>query len=101
MPGVDSLARRVVQLGIVALAQTAPLLRLLSRRGDLLDAALLAVRIGTLAGTARSYERRGAAYWLSPTADIVATAAIGRGILTRTQRWRGRHYGGPSRSAAR
>ncbi len=76
LPGVESLPRRIGGVAIVAIVQTAPLLRLLARRGDLLDVALLAVRLGTLAGTARAYERRGLAYWLSPTADLAATAAL-------------------------
>ena len=87
LPGVESVPRRVVGLGVVALAQTAPLLRLLARRGDVLDVALLAVRIGTLAGTARAYERRGLAYWLSPTADLAATAALAV-TPSGTGRWR-------------
>jgi dolichol-phosphate mannosyltransferase len=76
LPGVEPVFRRVAGVGVVTLAQAAPLLRLLARRGDALDVALLAVRIGTLAGTARAYRRRGLAYWLSPTADLVAAAAL-------------------------
>ena len=70
------MSRRIVQLGVIAVAQAAPLLRVVARRADVLDVILLAVRLGTLAGTARVYERRGAAYWLSPTADLAATAAL-------------------------
>jgi dolichol-phosphate mannosyltransferase len=76
LPGVDSIGRRIAGVGVVIVAQTAPPLRLLARRGDVLDVALLAVRIGTLAGTVRGYRRRGVAYWLSPTADLAATAAL-------------------------
>ena len=90
LPGVESAPRRVVQLGVVALAQTAPLVRLVARRGDVLDAALLAVRLGTLVGTARAYERRGLAYWLSPAADLAATAAL---ALTPSGRGRWRSAG--------
>ena len=53
LPGVEPSLRRFAGLGIVTLAQAAPLLRLLARRGDVLDVALLAVRLGVLVGTAR------------------------------------------------
>ena len=42
------------------------------------------------------------AYWLSPTADLAAVAAIARSLLMPTHRWRGRSYPAtPSRSASR
>ena len=90
LPGVDPPFRRVAALGVVAVAQTAPLLRLASRRADLLDVALLAVRLGTLIGTAPAYIRRGVAYWLSPTADVAAVAALVRSTFGRPRPWRGR-----------
>jgi dolichol-phosphate mannosyltransferase len=66
---------------------------LLLRRGDLVDAGLLALRLGTLAGTRRAYTRTDAAYWASPLADPIAAAAIARGIARRgRQVWRGRSY---------
>ncbi len=102
LPGVEPSLRRFAGLGIVTLAQAAPLLRLLARRGDVLDVALLAVRLGVLVGTARAYRRRGVAYWLSPTADLAAVAAIARSLLMPTHRWRGRSYPAtPSRNASR
>ena len=69
-------------------------LALFTRRlGDLLDAGLLALRLGTLAGTRRAYVRTDAPYWLSPLADPLAAAAIARGIVRRgRQTWRGRDY---------
>ena len=92
LPGVDPLPRRLAQLGVVALAQALPLVRLATRRGDVLDVVLLAARLGTLVGTAPSYRPRGVAYWLSPTADVVAVTALARGILARRQHWRRRTY---------
>lgn len=92
LPGVEPLWRQVLDLGVVLLAQALPLPRLLLRRGDVLDVALLAMRLGTLAGTAQAYERRGRGYWLSPTADLVAAAAVARGLVDRTREWRGRRY---------
>ncbi len=92
LPGVDPLPRRLSQLAVVALAQALPLVRLVARRGDVLDVVLLAARLGTLVGTAPSYRPRGVAYWLSPTADVVAVAALAGGVLTRRHHWRGRTY---------
>ncbi|MGH9269816.1 MAG: glycosyltransferase [Ilumatobacteraceae bacterium] len=93
LPGVDPWLRRALDLVVVAVAQAAPLPRLLARRGDVLDVVLLIARIGTLIGTARAYDRRGPTYWLSPLADPLAIVALARGLVTRRQRWRGRTYG--------
>jgi dolichol-phosphate mannosyltransferase len=93
LPGVEPPRRQLVDLAVVVLAQVLPLPRLLLRRGDLVDAGLLALRIGTLVGTRRAYERTDAAYWASPLADPIAAAAIARGIARRgRQVWRGRNY---------
>jgi dolichol-phosphate mannosyltransferase len=93
LPGVEQPRRQLVDLAVVVLAQVLPLPRLLTRRGDLVDAGLLALRLGTLVGTRRAYGRTDAAYWASPLADPIAAAAIVRGITRRgRQVWRGRSY---------
>ena len=93
LPGVEAQSRQVLDAAVVLLAQALPLPRVLFGRGDLLDVGLLALRAGTLAGTRRAYERSDAAYWLSPTADLGAVAALIRGIAHRgPHRWRGRTY---------
>ena len=93
LPGVEPPKRQLVDLAVVVLAQVLPLPRLLARRGDFVDAGLLALRLGTLVGTRRAYERIDAAYWASPLADPIAAAAIARGITRRgRQVWRGRSY---------
>jgi dolichol-phosphate mannosyltransferase len=104
LPGVDGRARRAAALAVLALAQAAPLARLVARRADALDAVLLAVRLGTLVGTARAYSPRGVAYWLSPTADALAVAALVRSTVATPRAWRGRTVsvgGPPSRTAGR
>ncbi|MFZ4811341.1 MAG: glycosyltransferase [Ilumatobacteraceae bacterium] len=93
LPGVEPTWRQVLDLLVVVSAQALPLPRLLLGRGDPLDAALLLVRLGTLAGTAQAYEYPDAAYWLSPLADMPAAVALAGGIVRRRQRWRGRSYG--------
>ncbi|MCU0260933.1 MAG: glycosyltransferase [Ilumatobacteraceae bacterium] len=92
LPGVEPPARQVLDLAVVALAQAAPLVRLAVGRGDPIDVALLALRLGTLAGTAPAYVRRDAAYWASPLADPLAVAVLARGVVVRRQQWRGRQY---------
>ena len=93
LPGVEARPRQAFDLVVVALSQTLPLPRLLLRRGDPLDVALLAVRLGTLVGTRSAYRRNDLAYWLSPLADVVSTVALGRGIVRGVrQTWRGRTY---------
>jgi dolichol-phosphate mannosyltransferase len=65
---------------------------MVTRRTDAMDVVALAVRLGTLAGTRRSYRTVGPVYWLSPLADPLAAVALGRGIARRTSTWRGRRY---------
>ena len=93
LPGVEPRTRQVVDLAVLAVTLVLPLPRVLARRGDLVDVALVGARLGTLVGTRRAYERVDAAYWLSPFADGLAALAIARGILRPGQAWRGRHYG--------
>jgi dolichol-phosphate mannosyltransferase len=92
LPGVEPRSRQLTDLAVVVLAQAIPVVRLLTGRADLVDAGLLALRLGTLAGTARAYTRTDAAYWLSPLADPVAAALLARGVAVRRQTWRGRQY---------
>lgn len=106
LPGVEPTWRQVADLAIVVVAQALPSIRLLTRRADAVDLVMLAMRIGTLAGTSRSYTPApGLAYWLSPLADVPATVALASGIVRRRQRWRGREYATPAvppgRTAAR
>lgn len=97
LPGVDSTARRALDLAGLAVAQASPLPRLLTGRADLLDLVLLAARAGTLAGTAATYVERRPVYWLSPCADPVAVLSVGLGVVRSLRRrplqWRGRTYG--------
>ena len=93
LPGVEPRSRQRVDLAVVLLAQTLPMLRLLTGRADLVDAVLLLARVGTLRGTRAAYDRGGLAYWLSPLADPIAAAAIAGGVARRgRQTWRGRTY---------
>jgi dolichol-phosphate mannosyltransferase len=61
--------------------------------------ALLGVRAGVLAATRRSYERRGAPYWLSVTADPAAAARLLLSTLRRPRAWRGRRFALAPRAA--
>jgi len=94
LPGVEPRSRQLLDLAMLVLAQVLPIPRLLTRRGDLIDVVLAAIRIGTLFGTRRAYTSGGVAYWASPLADPLAAAAIASGIARGTrQTWRGRSYG--------
>lgn len=90
LPGVDVRRRRVAGIATVALAQAFPIGRVAAGRADLVDAVLLALRFGTLIGTARAYRHRGVAYWLSPLADPVAVASLARSTFATPRPWRGR-----------
>lgn len=93
--------RLALSLAELALAQALPIPTLLAlialRRRVPLSVtvtacvlALVAMRIGVLAGTRRAYVRPSPAYWLSPLADIPAVALLIASALRRTHRWRGR-----------
>jgi dolichol-phosphate mannosyltransferase len=93
LPGVEPRGRQVRDLAVVLFAQALPLPRLLFGRGDPIDLVMVAVRLGTLAGTRTAYDRADAAYWLSPLADLASAYSIGVGIRRRgRQTWRGRSY---------
>lgn len=66
-------------------AQVAPLVATSS--------ALLAIRVLLQRALAASYDRRGLAYWLSPTADPLAALRILVSSLRTPTSWRGRSYG--------
>ncbi|MDX6666731.1 MAG: dolichol-phosphate mannosyltransferase, partial [Solirubrobacteraceae bacterium] len=63
-----------LDLAVVWLTMAAPLPRLMTRRGDPLDVLLAGVRVALLFPLARTFERRGPAFWLSPLADVAAAA---------------------------
>jgi dolichol-phosphate mannosyltransferase len=89
---VTAPAWQALDLAVVWAAMALPLPRLLSRRADVVDVVALALRFGTLAGTARAYRRRGLPYWSSPLADVAVAARITAGTLRPARRWRGRRY---------
>ena len=92
MPDATAPGPQLLDLATLVVAQALPLPRLLLGRGDGLDVALLAVRLGTLAGTRRAYERADLPYWLSPLADPVAVGRVVWGAVRPGRTWRGRSY---------
>ncbi len=93
LPGVTSPAWQAADLALAWLTLAVPPLRIAARRAGRLDRALLGLRFVMLAATARSYVRRGAAYWCSPLADVAAVARLTTSALRPARRWRGREYG--------
>jgi dolichol-phosphate mannosyltransferase len=98
MADVTSVLAQVTDLFTLLVTQALPLPRLLLHRADALDLALLAMRAGTLAGTARAYERIDLAYWLSPLADLAAVLRVVWGAVRPGRSWRGRTYPRPAAS---
>jgi dolichol-phosphate mannosyltransferase len=87
----------LLRIGEVILVQGLPLVRIIGRGGPhgrapaaRLDRALLGLRLGVLAGTARAYPNRPASYWLSPLMDLPAAVAILARSVQKTHTWRGR-----------
>ena len=99
LPGVEPRRRQLLDLALLSVVQALPLPRLVARRGDLLDVVLILLRLGTLAGTRRSYVRGGWGYWASPVADLPATIGVALSMFRSRQSWRGRWYETPARPA--
>ena len=89
---VEPPAWRAADAAVVWLAMALPVLRLATGRARPLDWLLLAVRGALLGALARSYERRGAAFWLSPLADPATAARLTWSSLWPSRTWRGRTY---------
>ncbi len=88
---------RTNRLADVLLAQALPLpivLACVARRSWgaalLLNALLLLIRLGVLAGMARAYPERPWTYWLSPLTDLPAAVQLWRSAGRRRHEWRGR-----------
>ena len=92
MPDATAPGSQLLDLATLLVAQALPLPRVLLGRGDGLDVVLLAVRLGTLAGTRRAYERADLPYWLSPLADPAAVGRLVWGAVRPGRTWRGRTY---------
>lgn len=84
--GVEPWWRQVVDHAAIGVLMIAPWWR------GPLGVMALGLRVGVLAGTATSYERRGWTFWLSPLADPLAWAASVWGLVNPTPRWRGRQW---------
>jgi len=95
---VTAPADQAADLAVVWLAQALPLVRVLARRAGALDVLLLAVRLALLAALAPVYERRGAAFWLSPLADVASALRLTLSTLRPARTWRGRTYAPRRRS---
>ena len=95
LSAADVLSRREIagDLAVVWLVMALPVLRMLARRGTRLDRALLALRWAMAAGTARAFDRRDAAYWLSPLADPLTAVRLTQAVVRPERTWRGRTYG--------
>jgi dolichol-phosphate mannosyltransferase len=92
LPGVERRSRQLVDLAVLAVVLPLPLLRILIRRADTIDAFLLAIRFGVLVGTRRALLRPGVEFWLSPVADAPAWLALAVSSIRRRQVWRDRSY---------
>jgi dolichol-phosphate mannosyltransferase len=88
----------VLALAEIGLVQALPLALALwlAARGDResalfrVNAALAALRLGTLAGTRRAYLETPWTFWLSPATDLSVAARIALSAFSREERWRGR-----------
>jgi dolichol-phosphate mannosyltransferase len=92
MQDVTSRPWQALDLLVLWLAMALPLPRVLARRAGPLDLVLVAVRFALLLPLRRVYELRGVAFWLSPSADIVAALRLTLSTVRPIRTWRGRTY---------
>jgi dolichol-phosphate mannosyltransferase len=87
--------------GILLLQAAPPALYVLSRErssvAQAINAGLISLRLGLLAGTRRAYRNPGPLYWLSPAADVPVWLLLALRSVQRSFTWRGRrvHQGEP------
>jgi dolichol-phosphate mannosyltransferase len=91
-PEVSSRVGVGFDLLVIWLVMALPLPRLLLRRGDALDVALLAQRLALVGAFRRAYRPRGIAFWLSPLADVPVALRLTWSVLRPPRSWRGRTY---------
>lgn len=82
----------VADLAVVWMAMASPLPRILAGRGDAVDWAGLALRLGITAATAGAFTRRGPAIWAAPLLDVPTAVALTVGAVRPSRTWRGRTY---------
>lgn len=92
LTGVDSRRRQAGDAAITAISVVAPLWLVCGGVATPLTMLLFAVRLGTLVGARRAYERAGVGYWLSPVADLFAWVVVLFGTIAPSRQWRGRQY---------
>jgi dolichol-phosphate mannosyltransferase len=91
-PEVNTPAGLAADLAVIWLTLALPLPRLLLRRGDALDALLVAQRLALVAAMRRAYRPRGLPFWLSPLADLPVAVRLTWSVLRPPRTWRGRTY---------
>ena len=89
---VTSAPWTVADLAVVWSTMALPLPRLLAGRGDAIDVAALALRLGVAGATAGAFRPRGTALLLAPLADVPTAVALTAGAIRPSRHWRGRRY---------
>ena len=92
LSSVDRPSRQWLDAIVTLIALVLPIWLLASGVATPVSGVLLLLRVGTLLGTVRVYERPGLGYWLSPLADLLAWFVVVRGIISPSRQWRGREY---------
>lgn len=90
LPGVEPMWRQIVQVIVLGVVMVLAPVSIALGVPSVVSIVIVAMRIGTLFGTRRAYERGGAGYWLSPLADPIAVLAVLGNVIVPRRVWRGR-----------
>ena len=97
MAGIEKPAQLLIQVIELACAQVLPIVLVVTGVAPVMGVGLLAIRMGTLFGTAAAYPQRKWSFWLSPAVDLLAwmiiVTGVVRNLLHLPVMWSGRSYG--------
>jgi dolichol-phosphate mannosyltransferase len=90
LPGVEPMWRQILQVVVLGVVMVLAPVSIMLGAPSVVSIVIVAMRLGTLVGTRRAYERGGAGYWLSPLADPIAVLAVLGNVIVPRRVWRGR-----------
>ncbi len=89
---VTSLPWMIADLAVIWWTMALPLPRLATGRGDVVDVASVALRLGVATATRGAFRQQGWPLLLAPLVDTIVAVRLTLGAVRPTRTWRGRSY---------